>query len=182
MRMLEIGPRETPALVGYEAEHDVTYLDAVPRYEPSVKHVWKYPDALPFADGYFDYIYASHILEHIPYAYEEWAFRDLKRVLAPGGQLHIKVPDGQFIGTMLVTQKVGGAFKGFMFGGMIDEFDVHLNVFTVNSLIWRLQRTGLDVYQCERLDYHMNHGMYDLVASELYAIAWKPNIELGEKE
>lgn len=175
MNMLEIGPREKPALSEHEEEHNVVYLDAEPRMEGNVvNHEWKKGSPLPFDEGSFDYVYASHILEHIPYYFEEWAFEDLARVLSPGAQLHIRVPDGQFIGQCLLQQKVGGAFKGFMFGGMIDEFDVHFNVFTQNSLIWRLQQTGLDVYKCYSLDYPMTHGDFRLDAKELYAIARKP--------
>jgi SAM-dependent methyltransferase len=45
---------------------------------------------LPFADGVFDRIIASEVLEHIPD--DTAAFRELARVLRPGGTLAVTVP------------------------------------------------------------------------------------------
>jgi predicted SAM-dependent methyltransferase len=48
-------------------------------------------DKLPYEDNTVDEIYASHVLEHLPYenkALEEWL-----RVLKPGGLLTVAVPD-----------------------------------------------------------------------------------------
>ena len=44
----------------------------------------------PFNDGEFDYIYASHILEHLDKPFV--IITELHRILKPGGTLHIKVP------------------------------------------------------------------------------------------
>jgi SAM-dependent methyltransferase len=48
---------------------------------------------LPFNNDYFDFIKASHVLEHV----RNWTqlMRDLYRILKPRGVLHIKVPDGK---------------------------------------------------------------------------------------
>ena len=46
--------------------------------------------ALPFADGAFDRVIASEILEHIPD--DEQAMAELARVLRPGGTMAITVP------------------------------------------------------------------------------------------
>lgn len=48
---------------------------------------------LPFADNTFDFIMASHVIEHI----KNWTelLKDLHRILKPRGCLHIKVPHGQ---------------------------------------------------------------------------------------
>jgi SAM-dependent methyltransferase len=45
---------------------------------------------LPFADGAFDHVLASEVLEHIPD--HSAAFAELARVLRPGGNLAITVP------------------------------------------------------------------------------------------
>ena len=44
----------------------------------------------PFADDEFDYILASHVLEHLDKPF--WVMRELHRILKPGGVLHVKVP------------------------------------------------------------------------------------------
>jgi predicted RNA-binding Zn-ribbon protein involved in translation (DUF1610 family) len=45
---------------------------------------------LPFADGSWDCLYASHVLEHI--ADDEAALREIRRVLRPGGLAILPVP------------------------------------------------------------------------------------------
>ncbi|NQY68139.1 MAG: methyltransferase domain-containing protein [Flavobacteriales bacterium] len=44
----------------------------------------------PFEDNEYDYIIASHILEHLELPFE--VVKELHRILKPGGILHIKVP------------------------------------------------------------------------------------------
>jgi predicted SAM-dependent methyltransferase len=46
--------------------------------------------ALPFADGTYDLVYASHVLEHI--RDDEAALREIRRVLRPGGLAVLPVP------------------------------------------------------------------------------------------
>ncbi len=49
---------------------------------------------MPFKDETFEVVYASHILEHIPWYLVEDTLRDWVRVLKRGGRLEIWVPDG----------------------------------------------------------------------------------------
>ena len=48
---------------------------------------------LPFADGRFQGVYHSHVLEHVPRWQAEDFIRECYRVLQPGGVLRIVVPD-----------------------------------------------------------------------------------------
>ena len=47
----------------------------------------------PFGDGSFDYVFASHLLEHLYPGHAEFCVREAHRVLAPGGILRVVVPD-----------------------------------------------------------------------------------------
>lgn len=49
---------------------------------------------MPFEDNTFDLIYASHVLEHIPWYMIEDTLREWIRILKQGGRLEIWVPDG----------------------------------------------------------------------------------------
>jgi SAM-dependent methyltransferase len=68
---------------------NVTNLDG---YEgEGVNVVWDLSKTpLPFEDKSFDFIIANHVLEHIPNWYE--CFKELARILKPGGTLEIWVP------------------------------------------------------------------------------------------
>jgi SAM-dependent methyltransferase len=85
VRCLEIGPG-SKRLPNFET------LNIVPGL--SVDYIADAGKGLPFPDETFDIIYASHILEHIPWfqtlrALEEWV-----RALKISGSLEVWVPDG----------------------------------------------------------------------------------------
>jgi SAM-dependent methyltransferase len=54
-------------------------------------------DPLPFVDGAFDLVYASHVLEHVPWFQAAFAASEAFRVLAPGGKLEVWVPDFAYL-------------------------------------------------------------------------------------
>ena len=49
---------------------------------------------LPFPDATYDLVYASHILEHVPWYQLDRAVREWVRIIKRGGALEIWVPDG----------------------------------------------------------------------------------------
>lgn len=49
---------------------------------------------LPFRDSTFEIVYASHILEHIPWYTVEDTLKEWTRIVKPGGCLEVWVPDG----------------------------------------------------------------------------------------
>lgn len=51
-----------------------------------------YADAIPFADGSFDVVVMSEVIEHLEDATLDASLRDVLRVLAPGGRLLGTVP------------------------------------------------------------------------------------------
>ncbi len=84
-RKLEIGPGNG-RISGFET------LDVV-----SNKYVDYRIDAmsrLPFPDETFCIVYASHILEHIPWYLTESTLREWHRIVKKGGILEVWVPDG----------------------------------------------------------------------------------------
>lgn len=48
--------------------------------------------AIPFEDGSIDFVYSSHFIEHLDYRERDFVFREVKRVLKPGGLFFFKVP------------------------------------------------------------------------------------------
>ena len=84
-RYLEIGPG-AKRIKGFET------LNVIGGF--NVDYVYDASKPLPFEDNVFDLIYASHILEHIPWYKTEQVLKEWVRTLKPGGSLEIWVPDG----------------------------------------------------------------------------------------
>jgi SAM-dependent methyltransferase len=92
-RRLEIGCGEF-RIEGFET------LNIVPGRE--VDYIADASHTLPFKEGVFDLVYASHVLEHIPWYMVEDALREWVRILKPEGRLEVWVPDGLKICRTLV--------------------------------------------------------------------------------
>jgi SAM-dependent methyltransferase len=96
MKGLEIGPGSSP-LKGFTA------MDVVKR--KGVAHVGNAAERLPFKDGEFDIVYASHVLEHIAWYDTVRVLREWARVIRVGGAMEIWVPDGLKIAAALVKHE-----------------------------------------------------------------------------
>jgi SAM-dependent methyltransferase len=75
---------------------------------PNVDYACDASKPLPFADGTFDLIYSSHVLEHIPWYFTERTLKEWVRILKPGGVLEVWVPDGLKICETLVRAEREG--------------------------------------------------------------------------
>jgi SAM-dependent methyltransferase len=99
-RCLEIGPGKR-RIQGFET------LNIVAGW--NVDYVCDAARHLPFPDGTFDIVYASHILEHVPWYQTERVLSDWARVLKPGGKLEVWVPDGLKICEAFVAAELNGS-------------------------------------------------------------------------
>ncbi|HJU12166.1 MAG TPA: glycosyltransferase [Candidatus Binataceae bacterium] len=80
---------------------------------------------LPFRDRAFDCVISSQVIEHIPY--DDELFREMDRVLRPGGTLIIGTPDYATLGWQVIEPLYGA----LMPGGYRDE---HITHYTRESL------------------------------------------------
>ena len=98
--------------------------------------------SLPFADGTFDRVIASEVLEHIPD--DTAAMRELARVLRPGGAMAVTVP-------RCVPEAINWALS--------DEYHDtpggHVRIYRRSTLERRLSSVGL-----EPTGYHHAHGLH----------------------
>jgi SAM-dependent methyltransferase len=98
--------------------------------------------ALPFADGAFDRVIASEVLEHIPE--DETAMAELARVLRPGGTMAVTVPR---CGPEFVNWALSDEYHNVPGG--------HVRIYRQSQLVSRLRATGLTVSGS-----HHAHGLH----------------------
>ena len=88
---------------------DWTNLDTSPVSPEVIAHDLRL--RFPFADGTFDAVYGSHVLEHLEPAAAERLLQDCFRILRPGGIIRIAVPDLEAI-VRLYVSSLEGALNG----------------------------------------------------------------------
>jgi len=95
---------------------------------PYVDHLGNAADLSKFADGTFESLYSSHVLEHFDYLELEKVLREWKRVLLPGGKIYVSVHNFDTIASLLIKRKqsdMKGQFQlmRMIFGEPTDKDD-----------------------------------------------------------
>ncbi|GMG83176.1 hypothetical protein LNKW23_23890 [Paralimibaculum aggregatum] len=173
-RRLEIGPGDRP-IEGFEAINIV--------WSPGVDYVHDVVGGLPFPDATFETLYASHVLEHVPWYLVPGVLAEWHRVLRPGGAVEIWVPNGLEIARAFVDAEDGrpdpihrdgwyrfnpgrdpavwACGRIFSYGdgrGTPGHFNWHLGLFSERYLTRLLQDAGFEA--CRRLPREAVRG-YD---------------------
>jgi predicted SAM-dependent methyltransferase len=122
-----------------------TVLNIVPG--PHVDIVGDCSDLSRVADQSCAIVYASHVVEHLGYndALPK-TMKEFNRVLAPGGQIMISVPDLDMLCRLFTLPELTGDERFFimrmMFGGRMDAHDVHLVGLNAEFLAGYLSAAG----------------------------------------
>lgn len=167
MRCLEIGPG--PNRLGKEWET----LSCVSGANVDHVCVWGEQE-LPFPDCTFDLVYASHVLEHVPWFRTVDALREARRILKLGGVFEVFVPNFHVILDAirdgvpadewrkhnpdgdLMTWVNGRVFAYGGPGGNADP-NWHRALFTVQSLRLSLVHSGFDEESISLLSVERGH-------------------------
>ncbi|MGE3376462.1 MAG: methyltransferase domain-containing protein [Vicinamibacteria bacterium] len=173
-RKLEIGAvRAGPVGAGFET------LDALAGADHRAR--WG-EEPLPFPDEVFGEVYASHVLEHVPWFLSVAALREAHRVLAPGGLLEVWVPDLRAIVDSYLAGRCGDGWRkhnpdgdpllwlnGRLFTYGPGDENWHRAAFDAEHLTACLTRAGFArVEVTRRRTRGVSHGPIDLGA-----LAWK---------
>ena len=101
MRALEVGPGRHPARDdedGYDwdfLEHPDEQLQLVAA-SPPLFCIWG-EQPIPAEAETYDLFYASHVLEHVPWPNTAAALAEAFRVLKPGGEIELWVPNFEYL-------------------------------------------------------------------------------------
>ena len=130
-------------------------------------------------------IYASHILEHFPHIETKSVLKEWLRVLQPGGELKVAVPD--FAATMAVVNRNGGLNDwavNYLWGDQVYDSAFHYAGFDEKRLtdilddvgfemIERVEYFGLVQGDCSSLGFSTDEGRYCV---SLNMVAFKPGL------
>lgn len=112
-----------------------------------------------FEDGFADYIYACHILEHMPRSLTFATLVEWNRVLKPGGMLRVAVPDWDATVENYNQSKDLENLLNWIYGGREYEQNVHNRIFNFSGLRTLLAEAGfkrIRKYDWRETD-HANH-------------------------
>ena len=128
---------------------------------PHVDVLGSTTDLSPFGDATVSTIYASHILEHLSYQHELiQALREFARVLKPGGQLMVSVPNLEVLCRLYMMPGVSLDHRFFVmrmiFGGQVDDYDYHKTGFDFATMKHFMEHVGF--HGCKRVE---SHGLFN---------------------
>lgn len=176
---LEIGSGEQPA-AGYDVHVDVLPLEGI--------DVVCRMEQLPFAAGSFSGVRANHVLEHQSWELVAQTMGEWTRVLAPGAEVDIGVPDARCRAGMWLAGEITAQEANYwILGGHSDReahkgvdergvprwiWNAHHTLFDPQSLRDLLEGCGLVVVALEPED----------VCNLRARAAWVPDGRLGQNE
>jgi predicted SAM-dependent methyltransferase len=113
--------------------------------------------------GTLDGVFASHVLEHFRYWQTKNVLLGWVECLKPGGELHILVPSWEWAAREVLSDRPSPALFGHSFAGQVNQWDVHLCMFTMRYLRKLFAECGLSVATAKTLPYqlHVNGQLYE---------------------
>lgn len=168
--------------IGGKMPHpDWKIIDVIPG--PHVDYLAHCTDLSLFEASSATEIYASHVLEHLGYQSDlPAALREFHRVLIPGGELRISVPDISVLCSLFLDPTLDPnnrfAVMRMMFGGQSDEADFHYVGLNEEFLVSFLHRAGfVNIGRVENFGYFQDTSclvFHDRLIS-VNVIAHKPD-------
>jgi predicted SAM-dependent methyltransferase len=113
---------------------------------PEVDYVGDCKSLSPISDASVETIYASHVLEHVPYRDLETTLKEWFRVMQPGGTVMIAVPDFETLARLFLHPQVALPDRihlmQMVFGAQVDPHDFHYVGFDTEMLAYALRVAG----------------------------------------
>lgn len=144
---------------------------------------WSLLDGLPFPDSRINKIYASHVFEHFTHDELQQVLSNCLRVLQPGGQLLVCVPNARLYISAYVNDKEleGWDFyePALHYHSRIDYVNYaaymagqHKHLFDEENLLSILGYAGFETPQLREFDPDLD--LENRKFESIYAVAYKP--------
>ena len=109
MSILEIGPGTTTGKSKvFDNADTVDLLNTASTYQAS----WGY-EPLPISDNKYKLVFASHVLEHVPWYRVDAALSEVYRILQPGGCFEVYVPNFAYVVEHYHKKRCGDKWRVF---------------------------------------------------------------------
>lgn len=144
MKKLEIGPSPTRGTPDGLSKLTWNTMDS--HETADIRCIWG-EEPIPVSSNHYDWIHASHVLEHVPWWNIDKALSEVYRVLVPDGRFTVWVPDGLKIIEMALTspEKVIENEQGWTCGGLNPDGD--LWTYVNARIFWGARRGELGACQ-----------------------------------
>lgn len=151
MKILEIGPGAKPQACLIWPGEPIETMDADKQYQPTYVHDARtIPEELK---GKYDAVFASHILEHIPYVQTVDALKEWASAVKPGGEVHVIVPSLEWVAEQILAEKPSIAMLPHLYAGQVTPWDIHLAGFTLRHLRVCMEAAGIAVERAKTGPY-----------------------------
>jgi predicted SAM-dependent methyltransferase len=114
---------------------------------------------LPYPDNSIKRVYSSHALEHLAKAQIIPTLKEWYRVLIPGGEVGIVVPDLEWCVKGWLEHKTNDWWLDIIFGNQDHEGEFHKTGFTVDMLGWYLKQAGFINLECDTIESHRQQSI-----------------------
>jgi predicted SAM-dependent methyltransferase len=126
-------------------KHDEDYTSVDLQGADVIAKMW----SLPFENDSIDFIWSSHTLEHSGLYKVSPSLKEWLRVLKPGHQAIIQVPDFDYVAKYWLTGSDRPWAEAMVFGHQAHDGEYHKCAFTTDSLRADLVAAGFEVVRIE---------------------------------
>ena len=116
------------------------------QHKKGVDFIGTITDLSQFDEESVEEVYASHVFEHVLQRDVINTLKGIQRILKPKGKLYISVPDLDILCRIFIDPKAPKEVKfhviRMMFGGQIDDFDIHYMGWNQEFLFDHLKMAG----------------------------------------
>lgn len=175
MRVLEIGGNIKPqaaSLIQDYSEAEIIRLDIDPETNPDIVADAANPPEELF--GTFDGVFASHVLEHFSYWHSVTVLKVWRKLLVPGGMVHILVPSLEWAARQILSENPSPAVYPHLFAGQMNQWDLHYTGYTMRKLRYDLHAAGFHVVRARTGRYQIKVADKEYLAEQHYAAGVNP--------